>query len=66
MPTKKQREHERGLARDLLSDLRYELDDDLHTYGACKRGCGRPARGCGVCFRCRIMECAAELYKGGA
>ena len=46
----------------LLSRLRHQFPEGVTTIGYCSTGCGKPARGSGVCADCLI----ADMVKLGA
>lgn len=38
--------------RTIISDLHYQSSKGIHTNGPCHNGCGKGARGSGVCPEC--------------
>ena len=43
-------------AVELAGSIRYQLSPGVHTAGACAQGCGKRARGAGVCADCLTDE----------
>ena len=41
---------------ELRSTMWYNAATGIHTYGACMNGCGKTARGAGLCFDCAAKE----------
>lgn len=48
---------------ELRSTMWYNASVGIHTYGPCMNGCGKSARGGGLCFDCATKE-LGELVGG--
>jgi hypothetical protein len=53
--------------RQLITDCQYYLwrgiTDGVHTVSQCREGCGKPARGGGICVSCAEKDLATAVGK---